>query len=177
MRGQHICAGVHGEAIAPVAVRSGRVGDTARGIIGAHEDARGGRAGRGHGAVNRHGAFGPGRGDAHDDKQSEKKDAHGTLREWAGRMDGEPPGANEPVLRTGRAEVASATNYEYSLEPFSLNSRAFSSRPVSRAVSSVIPCSRAYSRTSSVIFIEQKFGPHIEQKCAVFMLSLGNVSS
>jgi hypothetical protein len=28
-----------------------------------------------------------------------------------------------------------------------------------------------------VIFIEQNFGPHIEQKCAVFAPSCGSVSS
>src|SRR2546421_11103776 len=40
-----------------------------------------------------------------------------------------------------------------------------------------MPCSAAYLRTSSVIFIEQKCGPHMEQKCAVFAPSCGSVSS
>jgi hypothetical protein len=31
----------------------------------------------------------------------------------------------------------------------------------------------AYSRTSAVIFIEQNFGPHIEQKCATFVRLVG----
>ena len=35
----------------------------------------------------------------------------------------------------------------------------------------------AHLRTSSVIRIAQKFGPHIEQKCAFFMLSFESVSS
>jgi hypothetical protein len=35
----------------------------------------------------------------------------------------------------------------------------------------------AYLRTSSVIFIEQKCGPHMEQKCADFAPSCGSVSS
>ena len=36
-----------------------------------------------------------------------------------------------------------------------------------------MPCSAAYLRTSSVIFIEQKCGPHMEQKCAVLAPSCG----
>ncbi|MNP37227.1 hypothetical protein D3C76_1306620 [compost metagenome] len=35
----------------------------------------------------------------------------------------------------------------------------------------------AYSRTSWVIFIEQNFGPHMEQKCATLAESFGRVSS
>ena len=35
----------------------------------------------------------------------------------------------------------------------------------------------AQSLTSSVIRIAQKFGPHMEQKCAFFILSLGSVAS
>src|SRR5205823_2296457 len=38
-----------------------------------------------------------------------------------------------------------------------------------------LPCSAAYFRTSSMIFMLQKWGPHMEQKCAVF--AYGNVSS
>ena len=45
--------------------------------------------------------------------------------------------------------------------------------PSSTLRSSAIPCSSAYFRTSSVIFIEQKCGPHIEQKCAIFAPSGG----
>ena len=41
----------------------------------------------------------------------------------------------------------------------------------------MIPLSSAYLRTSAVIFMEQKVGPHIEQKCAVFAPSAGRVSS
>ena len=37
--------------------------------------------------------------------------------------------------------------------------------------------SRANSRTSCEIFIEQNFGPHIEQKCATLAFSFGSVSS
>ena len=33
------------------------------------------------------------------------------------------------------------------------------------------------ARTSWVIFIEQKAGPHIEQKCALLAASAGRVSS
>src|SRR5258708_6240765 len=40
-----------------------------------------------------------------------------------------------------------------------------------------MPCSAAYLRTSSVIFIEQKCGPHMEQKWAVLAPSCGRVSS
>ena len=35
----------------------------------------------------------------------------------------------------------------------------------------------ASARRSWVIFIEQNFGPHIEQKCATLCASLGSVSS
>src|ERR1051326_8651579 len=35
----------------------------------------------------------------------------------------------------------------------------------------------AMSRMSCVIFIEQNFGPHIEQKCATLCASFGSVSS
>ena len=49
--------------------------------------------------------------------------------------------------------------------------------PFFSASSSAMPCSAAYLRTSSVIFIEQKCGPHMEQKCAVFAPSCGRVSS
>ena len=35
----------------------------------------------------------------------------------------------------------------------------------------------AYSFSSWVIFMEQNFGPHIEQKCAVFAGSAGSVAS
>src|SRR5207247_502867 len=45
------------------------------------------------------------------------------------------------------------------------------------AASSLIPCSAANFRTSSVIFMLQKCGPHMEQKCAVLAPSCGNVSS
>src|SRR5438874_857115 len=40
-----------------------------------------------------------------------------------------------------------------------------------------MPCSAAYLRTSSVMRIEQKCGPHMEQKCAVLAPSCGRVSS
>src|SRR3954471_3312641 len=49
--------------------------------------------------------------------------------------------------------------------------------PFFSASSSAIPCSAAYFRTSSVIFIEQKCGPHMLQKCAVSAPSWGRVSS
>src|SRR5712692_3927781 len=49
--------------------------------------------------------------------------------------------------------------------------------PTSMAVCSSTAFSSAYLRTSSVIFIEQKCGPHIEQKCDVFAESCGRVSS
>ena len=49
--------------------------------------------------------------------------------------------------------------------------------PSSTAHGLVMPCCAAYSRTSCVIFIEQNFGPHMEQKCATLLLSLGRVSS
>jgi hypothetical protein len=45
------------------------------------------------------------------------------------------------------------------------NSSAFSLNPCARAtVSAATPSRAAYSRTSCVIFIEQNFGSHIEQK-------------
>jgi hypothetical protein len=40
---------------------------------------------------------------------------------------------------------------------------------------SLVP--RAASRTSCEIFIEQNFGPHMEQKCAILAPSAGRVSS
>src|SRR2546426_7853274 len=49
--------------------------------------------------------------------------------------------------------------------------------PTSIAFCSSTAFSSAYFRTSSVIFIEQKCGPHIEQKCDVFAASCGRVSS
>ena len=51
----------------------------------------------------------------------------------------------------------------------------FSFRPLRFFVD--MPCSAAYFRTSSVIFMEQKCGPHMLQKCAVFAPSCGRVSS
>lgn len=51
------------------------------------------------------------------------------------------------------------------------------SMPTARASSTPYPCSLAYSRTSSVIFMEQNLGPHMEQKCAVLPPSAGSVSS
>ena len=47
--------------------------------------------------------------------------------------------------------------------------------PFSTLLSRRLPCSAAYFRTSSIIFMLQKCGPHMEQKCAVF--ACGNVSS
>ncbi len=52
--------------------------------------------------------------------------------------------------------------FTYSSAPDSTNSVDFAAR-----------C----SRTSSEIFIEQNFGPHIEQKWATFAPSAGSVSS
>ena len=46
-------------------------------------------------------------------------------------------------------------------EAFSVNSRDFSSIPFFNASSSAMPCSAAYFRTSSVIFMLQKCGPHM----------------
>ena len=50
--------------------------------------------------------------------------------------------------------------------PDSTNSRAFSSMPFLRASSSERFWAAAYLRTSSEIFMEQKWGPHMEQKWA-----------
>ena len=50
--------------------------------------------------------------------------------------------------------------------PVSTNSRAFSSMPFLRASSSERFWAAAYLRTSSEIFMEQKWGPHMEQKWA-----------
>src|SRR5438552_15563203 len=47
--------------------------------------------------------------------------------------------------------------------------------PFSTLLSRRLSCSAAYFRTSSIIFMLQKCGPHMEQKCAVF--ACGNVSS
>ena len=49
--------------------------------------------------------------------------------------------------------------------------------PAAMASASATPFFAAYSRTSCVIFIEQNFGPHIEQKCATLLESFGKVSS
>lgn len=54
---------------------------------------------------------------------------------------------------------------------------AFCSIPAWIAFSSARPCSAANFLTSSVIFMEQKCGLHMEQKCAVFAPSWGKVSS
>ena len=54
---------------------------------------------------------------------------------------------------------------------------AFSRSPAASACPRRNPCDAAYSRTSCVIFIEQKCGPHIEQKCAPLAAGAGNVSS
>ena len=40
-----------------------------------------------------------------------------------------------------------------------------------------MPCSAAYFRTSSIIFMLQKCGPYTEQKCAVSAPSRGRISS
>ena len=48
---------------------------------------------------------------------------------------------------------------------------------ISTASASLIPSSAAYLRTSSVIFMLQKCGPHMLQKWAVLAPSAGNVSS
>src|SRR5690606_15988304 len=65
----------------------------------------------------------------------------------------------------------------YTRFPDSANSADFSAIPASMAAISVRLFRSAYSRTSAEIRIEQNFGPHIEQKCAVFAGSAGNVSS
>jgi hypothetical protein len=56
----------------------------------------------------------------------------------------------------------------YSSDPVGVNSLEFSCKSDSIVSISEILCSAAYLRTSSVIFIHQKCGTHIEQKCAVF---------
>src|SRR5213596_1911040 len=45
--------------------------------------------------------------------------------------------------------------------------------PFSTLLSRRLPCSAAYFRTSSVIFMLQKCGPHLEQKCACFADQIG----
>src|ERR1041384_5465592 len=70
-----------------------------------------------------------------------------------------------------------AYDFVYISAPACLNSLAFSCIPVSMATSSATCFCAAYSLTSCVIFIEQKCGPHIEQKCASLAPSCGNVSS
>lgn len=47
--------------------------------------------------------------------------------------------------------------------------------PTAKKVSALALCFAAKSLTLWVIFIEQNFGPHIEQKCAVLAPSAGNV--
>ena len=61
-------------------------------------------------------------------------------------------------------EIGNSSTY-ISLPP-SLNSLAFSCIPACAA-----------SRMSAEIFIEQNFGPHMEQKCATLAPSAGSVSS
>ena len=53
----------------------------------------------------------------------------------------------------------------------------FEDDPTASAAASSSPCCAANSRTSCVIFIEQKCGPHMEQKWATLADSLGRVSS
>mmetsp|Transcript_5175 Transcript_5175/g.8047 ORF Transcript_5175/g.8047 Transcript_5175/m.8047 type:complete len:200 (-) Transcript_5175:1555-2154(-) len=68
----------------------------------------------------------------------------------------------------------------YSCWPAWLYSSLMPSMPLARissAVRSPYPFSAAYCRTSSVIFIEQNLGPHMEQKCALLPASVGMVSS
>src|SRR3989338_10788427 len=54
----------------------------------------------------------------------------------------------------------------YNWLPRFTNSTAFCSMPFCNAAASSTPSCAAKSRTSWEIFIEQKLGPHIEQKCA-----------
>src|SRR4029450_10167271 len=71
----------------------------------------------------------------------------------------------------------------YTLEPISLNFWLIAAMPSSMVPDTHIPTLAgsfsvaAYSRPSCVIFIEQNFGPHIEQKWATLWASLGRVSS
>src|ERR1700686_2267837 len=60
--------------------------------------------------------------------------------------------------------------HKYISPPLSTNSRDFSAMP------DWAP-SPYFARISSVIFIEQNFGPHMEQKWAVLAPSCGRVSS
>ena len=53
----------------------------------------------------------------------------------------------------------------------------YNSPPPARNSADFCSISAAYSRTSWVIFIEQNFGPHIEQKWATLAPSAGSVSS
>src|SRR5699024_8184505 len=61
--------------------------------------------------------------------------------------------------------------------PRSANSADLSAIPRSMASTVSSPCSSAYLRTSWEIFMEQNFGPHMEQKWAVLAGSAGRVSS
>src|SRR5207247_9489065 len=65
----------------------------------------------------------------------------------------------------------------YTFASCALKVSDISANPASIASVEVRPLSSAYARLSAVIRIEQNFGPHIEQKCAVFAGSAGSVSS
>src|SRR5581483_3166469 len=68
--------------------------------------------------------------------------------------------------RRGQGARKDHQSFRYTSAPEVRNSTDFSAMPF---------C--ANSRTSCVIFIEQKCGPHIEQKCASLAPSCGSVSS
>src|SRR5205085_8321439 len=69
------------------------------------------------------------------------------------------------------------TGGRYTSPPPATNSADFSFIPRVMASSAETPWASAYSRTSWLMRIEQNFGPHIEQKCAVLAGSAGRVSS
>ncbi len=85
----------------------------------------------------------------------------------------------------GLAEQRIVLNHhegKYTFPPFSRNTWLISAIPASalsaaRNVSTPAFCFAAKSLTSCVIFIEQNFGPHIEQKWAVLAPPAGRVWS
>ena len=91
------------------------------------------------------------------------------------RRDGEQ--AEAVVPRPVRRISSGRGDRQLACELLALKVSDISAKPASIASAESRPFSSAYLRRSAVIRIEQNFGPHIEQKCAVLAGSAGSVSS
>ena len=80
-------------------------------------------------------------------------------------------------VRLDRVEISSIVRREIFYSFRLRNSSDFSLNPVCKAVCSSRPLCRAYSRSCWVISMEQKRGPHMEQKWAILAPVAGRVSS